>query len=81
MAPLFKCCALAALGFVCGPLHAALIVNPALPITQRINVNLISVADNDGTDSTAGAFGNAAVQAEVFSHVDTIFARVFGPEH
>ena len=34
--------------------EAALIVNAARPITERVNVNLIAVADDDGTDSTAG---------------------------
>jgi hypothetical protein len=55
--------------------HAALIVNAARPITDRVNVNLISVADNDGTDSTAGTFGTATQQAEIFSFVDTIYAQ------
>jgi hypothetical protein len=54
---------------------AALIVNAARPITDRVNVNLIGVADDDGTDSTAGTFGSATQQAEVFSFVDVIYAQ------
>jgi hypothetical protein len=55
--------------------QAALIVNAARPITDRINVNLIAVADDDGTDSTGGTFGTPANQAEVFGYVDVIFAQ------
>jgi len=55
--------------------HAALIVNAARPITDRINVNLIAVADDDGTASTGGTFGTSANQAEVFGYVDVIFAQ------
>jgi len=58
-----------------GQVQAALIVNPAQPITDRINVNLIATADDDGSDSTAGMFGSAAQQAQVFSLVDVIFAQ------
>jgi hypothetical protein len=54
---------------------AALIVNAPRPITDRVNVNLIGVADDDGTDSTAGTFGTATQQAEVFSFVDVIYAQ------
>jgi hypothetical protein len=54
---------------------AALIVNAARPITDRVNVNLIGVADDDGSDSTAGTFGTATQQAEVFSFVDVIYAQ------
>jgi hypothetical protein len=58
-----------------GQVQAALIVNPAQPITERINVNLIATADDDGSDSTAGMFGSATQQAQVFSLVDVIFAQ------
>jgi hypothetical protein len=58
-----------------GRAAAALIVNAARPITDRVNVNLISVADNDGTDSTAGTFGNATQRGQVFSLVDTIYSQ------
>jgi hypothetical protein len=54
---------------------AALIVNPARPITDRVNVNLIAVADDDGSDSTAGMFGTATQQANVFSLVDDVYAQ------
>jgi hypothetical protein len=55
--------------------EAALIVNAARPITERVNVNLIAVADDDGTDSTAGMLGTATQQASVFSLVDDIYAQ------
>jgi hypothetical protein len=58
-----------------GVAEAALIVNAARPITERVNVNLIAVADDDGTDSTAGMFGTATQQASVFSLVDDIYAQ------
>lgn len=58
-----------------GPARAALIVNAARPITDRINVNLIATADDDGTDSTATTFGTATQQADVFSLVDVIYAQ------
>ncbi len=54
---------------------AALIVNPPRPITQRVNVNLIATADDDGSDSTAVTFGAAATQSQIFAHVDTIYAQ------
>jgi len=54
---------------------AALIVNAARPITDRVNVNLIGVADDDGSDSTRMTFGTATQQAEIFSFVDTIYAQ------
>lgn len=55
--------------------RAALIVNSARTLTDRINVHMIAVADSDGSDSTAGTFGTSAQRAEVFSLVDTIFAQ------
>ncbi len=55
--------------------NAALIVNAARPITDRINVHLIATADDDGTDSTAGTFGTSTMQAEIFGYVDTIYAQ------
>jgi MYXO-CTERM domain-containing protein len=54
---------------------AALIVNTARPITDRVNVNLIGVADDDGSDSTRATFGTATQQAEIFSFVDAIYAQ------
>jgi hypothetical protein len=54
---------------------AALIVNAARPVTDRVNVHLIGVADDDGTGSTAGTFGTATHQSEIFSFVDTIYAQ------
>jgi hypothetical protein len=58
-----------------GQMAAALTVNPARPITDRVNVNLIAVADDDGANSTAGTFGNGTQQAQVFSLVDAIYAQ------
>jgi hypothetical protein len=55
--------------------HAALVVNPAQPITNEIRVNVIAVADNDGSDSTAGMLGNSTRRAQVLSLVDVIFAQ------
>jgi len=54
---------------------AALILNSARPITDRINVNLISVADNDGTDSTAAMLGTTTRRAQIFLLVDQIYAQ------
>jgi hypothetical protein len=61
--------------FLTSSAPAALIVNAARPITDRVNVNLIGVADDDGSDSTRGTFGTATQQAEIFSFVDTIYAQ------
>ncbi len=58
-----------------GMAEAALIVNAARPIAERVKVNLIAVADDDGTDSTAGMFGTATQQASVFSLVDDIYVQ------
>ena len=55
--------------------RGALIVNAPRTITDRINVQVIAVADDDGTDSTAGLLGTATRRAEVFSLVDDIFAQ------
>jgi hypothetical protein len=63
------------LAFLAVQAQAALIVNAARPITDQINVNLITVADNNGANSTAGVFGTATEQAEAFSFVDVIFAQ------
>jgi hypothetical protein len=62
-------------GSLRGQCQAALIVNPAQAITERIHVNLIAVADNDGSDSTAATFGTALRRSQVFSLVDVIFAQ------
>lgn len=55
--------------------RAALIVNASRTLTDRINVNMIAVADSDGSDSTAGALGTSAQREQVFSLVDDIFAQ------
>lgn len=58
-----------------GHLQAALVINPARAITDRIDVNVIAVADNDGSDSTAGLLGTSTRREQVFSLVDQIFAQ------
>jgi hypothetical protein len=68
-------CVFAAVWTLGGHAAAALIVNPPRPISDRVNVNLIAVADNDGTDSTADTFGNATQQTQIFSLVDVIYAQ------
>jgi hypothetical protein len=55
-------------------LSAALILNSAQPITERVNVNVIAVADNAGANP-APLFGSASEQASIFSLVDQIWAQ------
>ena len=53
---------------------AALILNAAMPITERVTVNLIDVANNDGTNA-ASVFGNVAQQAAILNNIDLIWAQ------
>ena len=62
-------------GAITSEARAALIVNSARTITDRINVQVIAVADNDGTDSTAGLLGTSTRRAQIFSLVDVVFAQ------
>jgi hypothetical protein len=68
------CLLFAMLGGLVPTASAALIVNSALPITERINVQIITVADNAGAN-TAPLFGTASEQASIFSLVDQIWAQ------
>lgn len=52
----------------------ALIVNPAQPITQQVEVNLIQVRDNAGANA-APLFGTVAQQNAIFGFIDTIWAQ------
>lgn len=61
--------------FVCAAAaQATLIVNSAMPITERVTVQIILVS-NDAGNSTAPAFGAAGEQALIFSAIDTIWAQ------
>jgi hypothetical protein len=53
---------------------AALIVNPAQPITKHVEVQLIQTALDNGT-SPATVFGNATQQATIEAGIDTIWAQ------
>lgn len=53
---------------------ATLTVNSALPITQRVTVQLIQTALDD-TTSPATVFGNATQQAAIEAGIDTIWAQ------
>jgi hypothetical protein len=57
-----------------GALVAALIVNPARPITHRVTVQMIQTALADGS-SPATVFGNATQRASIEAGVDTIWAQ------
>lgn len=54
--------------------QATLIVNPAQPITQRVNVRVIQTADNAGANA-APLFGSPTDQSAIFAMVDTIWAQ------
>ena len=54
--------------------QAALVVNPAQPITEQVTVNIIQVAADDGTNA-APLFGTADQQLAIFDNVDTIWAQ------
>jgi len=56
------------------PAAATLIVNPPLPVTHQVTVQLIQTTDDDGTDP-ATVFGNAAQRAAIESSVDVIWAQ------
>jgi hypothetical protein len=53
---------------------AQLIVNSPLPISEQVNVRIIVVANNDGSNP-APLFGTATQQASIFAKVDTIWAQ------
>ena len=53
---------------------AALIVNPAQPVTKHVEVQLIQTALDNGT-SPATVFGNATQQATIEAGIDTIWAQ------
>ncbi len=57
-----------------GQLQAALVVNPARPITAMVTVNPIIVSDNDGAN-TATFFGDASQQTTIEEFIDTIWAQ------
>ncbi len=65
---------LAAVLVVAGAANAALVVNPAQPITHEVKVNVIAVADDSGNNA-APLFGTAGEQAAIFGFVDTIWAQ------
>jgi hypothetical protein len=54
--------------------HAALVVNPAQPITQRVNVRIIRTAETSGANP-APLFGTPAETSAIFAMVDTIWAQ------
>src|SRR5262245_7579085 len=53
---------------------AAIIVNPAKPITHRVTVQIIETALDNGT-SPATIFGNATQRASIEAGIDTIWAQ------
>lgn len=57
-----------------GAANAALIVNPAQAITEKVTVQPIIVSDNGG-GNTATFFGNAGQQSIIEGHIDTIWAQ------
>ena len=66
--------ALSFLALSAGQAWAALIVNPAAPITHQIKVQIIQTFNDDGS-TPATVFGNAAQRAEIEGYVDTIWAQ------
>ncbi|QEG33565.1 zinc-dependent metalloprotease family protein [Bythopirellula goksoeyrii] len=54
--------------------HATLIVDPPLPITHRVEVQLIQTSLTDGSQ-TATAFGTAEQRASIEAGVDSIWAQ------
>ena len=57
-----------------GPAAAQLTVDPALPITHQVQVQLIETALDDGA-RTATLFGNATQQAKIESLIDSVWAQ------
>ena len=57
-----------------GTASAQLIVNPPQTITERVNVNVISVADDAGANP-APLFGTPLQQSSIFDMIDTIWAQ------
>jgi MYXO-CTERM domain-containing protein len=60
--------------FVNSSADAALLTNPAMPITAQVRVRVIAVANDNGTGA-APLFGTPWQQAAIFSFVDTIYAQ------
>lgn len=56
------------------PAGAALVVNPAQTITERVTVSIVQVAADNGSDA-APLFGSAQGQAAIFAGIDTIWAQ------
>lgn len=56
------------------PARAALIVNPAEPITKHVQVQMIDTALDNGA-SPATVFGNATQQATIEAGINTIWAQ------
>lgn len=57
-----------------GEVGAALVVGSAASITRRVTVQIIQVADDDGSNP-APMFGDDTQQAIILDHVDTIWAQ------
>jgi hypothetical protein len=53
---------------------AAIVVNPALPITHRLDIQIIQTSLSDGS-SPATVFGNASQRAEIEADIDLIWAQ------
>jgi hypothetical protein len=54
--------------------RAALVVNPALPITHRVSVQIIQTALDNGS-SPANVFGDPTRQAAIEANIDTIWSQ------
>jgi hypothetical protein len=67
---------LALVAAVCWPVAslAALIVDPARPITHRVTVQIIETALSDGS-SPATVFGNSGQRASIEAAVDSVWAQ------
>jgi hypothetical protein len=53
---------------------AALVVNPPLPIDRQLTVQVIQVANDDGSNP-APLFGSASAQTAIFNGIDTIWSQ------
>ena len=56
------------------PAVSSIIVNPVQPITKRVTIRVIRVADNDGSN-LAPMFGTASQQADIIDTLDEIWAQ------
>ncbi|TWU60295.1 hypothetical protein Poly51_05700 [Rubripirellula tenax] len=54
--------------------HAALVIDPALPITRRVSVQPIIVSNDNGTNTSA-YFGSASQQESIIGLIDSIWAQ------